>query len=91
MMKLRNICEPRLPPRSARASISGTRPQQNNDGLDGVSFNDYTNGAPGGVRGTITGGDAVQEFSVITKNCSAECGQTSSAVINAVPFRGQRF
>ena len=27
-------------------SIAGTRPQQNNYRLDGVSFNDYTNGAP---------------------------------------------
>ena len=41
-------------------SIAGTRPQQNNYRLDGVSFNDYTNGAPGGVLGNITGVDAVQ-------------------------------
>ncbi len=69
-------------------SISGTRPQQNNYRLDGVSFNDYTNGAPGGVLGTITGVDAVQEFSVITTNYSAEYGKTSGGVINAVTRSG---
>src|ERR1035437_9804671 len=69
-------------------SIAGTRPQQNNYRLDGVSFNDYTNGAPGGVLGTITGVDAVQEFSVITTNYSAEYGKTSGGVINAVTRSG---
>ncbi len=59
----------------SQMAISGTRPQQNNYRLDGVSFNDYTNGAPGGVLGTITGVDAVQEFSVITTNYSAEYGK----------------
>jgi hypothetical protein len=69
-------------------SISGTRPQQNNYRLDGVSFNDYTNGAPGDVLGTITGVDAVQEFSVITTNYSSEYGKTSGGVINAVTRSG---
>jgi hypothetical protein len=69
-------------------SISGTRPQQNNYRLDGVSFNDYTNGAPGGVLGTLSGVDAVQEFSVITTNYSAEYGKTSGGVINAVTRSG---
>jgi hypothetical protein len=69
-------------------SIAGARPQQNNYRLDGVSFNDYTNGAPGGVLGTITGVDAVQEFSVITTNYSAEYGKTSGGVINAVTRSG---
>jgi hypothetical protein len=69
-------------------SIAGTRPQQNNYRLDGVSFNDYTNGAPGGVLGTITGVDAVQEFSVITTNYAAEYGKTSGGVINAITRSG---
>src|ERR1700733_13579361 len=69
-------------------SIAGTRPQENNYRLDGVSFNDYTNGAPGGVLGTITGVDAVQEFSVITTNYSAEYGKTSGGVINAITRSG---
>jgi hypothetical protein len=69
-------------------SIAGTRPQQNNYRLDGVSFTDYTNGAPGGVLGNITGVDAVQEFSVITTNYSAEYGKTSGGVINAITRSG---
>jgi len=32
-------------------TISGARPQQNNYRLDGVSLNDYANGAPGSVLG----------------------------------------
>jgi hypothetical protein len=72
----------------SQMAISGTRPQQNNYRLDGVSFNDYTNGAPGGVLGTITGVDAVQEFSVITTNYSSEYGKTSGGVINAVTLSG---
>ena len=69
-------------------SIAGTRPQQNNYRLDGISFNDYTNGAPGGVLGAITGVDAVQEFSVITTNYSAEYGKTSGGVVNAITRSG---
>ncbi len=69
-------------------SIAGTRPQQNNYRLDGVSFNDYTNGAPGGVLGNVTGVDAVQEFSVITTNYAAEYGKTSGGVINAITRSG---
>ncbi len=69
-------------------SISGTRPQQNNYRLDGISFNDYTNGAPGGVLGTISGVDAVQEFSIITTNYSAEYGKTSGGVVNAITRSG---
>jgi hypothetical protein len=69
-------------------SIAGTRPQENNYRLDGVSFNDYTNGAPGGVLGNVTGVDAVQEFSVITTNYAAEYGKTSGGVINAITRSG---
>ena len=72
----------------SQMSISGTRPQQNNYRLDGISFNDYTNGAPGGVLGTISGVDAVQEFSVITTNYSAEYGKTSGGVVNAITRSG---
>ena len=69
-------------------SISGTRPTQNNYRLDGISFNDYTNGAPGGVLGTLSGVDAIQEFSVLTSNYSAEYGRTSGGVINAITRSG---
>src|SRR6266576_1342894 len=36
-------------------TISGARPQQNNYRLDGVSLNDYANGAPGSVLGGSLG------------------------------------
>jgi hypothetical protein len=69
-------------------SVSGTRPTQNNYRLDGISFNDYTNGAPGGVLGSLSGVDAIQEFSVLTTNYSAEYGRTSGGVINAITRSG---
>jgi hypothetical protein len=69
-------------------SVSGTRPTQNNYRLDGISINDYTNGAPGGVLGTLAGVDAIQEFSVLTTNYSAEYGKTSGGVINAITRSG---
>src|ERR1700730_11429329 len=49
-------------------TISGARPQQNNYRLDGISLNDYANGAPGSVLGGNLGVDAIQEFSVLTSN-----------------------
>src|ERR1700733_10485585 len=69
-------------------SVAGTRPTQNNYRLDGISFNDYTNGAPGGVLGSLSGVDAIQEFSVLTTNYSAEYGKTSGGVINAITRSG---
>src|ERR1700738_711392 len=69
-------------------TISGARPQQNNYRLDGVSLNDYANGAPGSVLGGNLGVDAIQEFSVITSNYSAEYGKTSGGVINAITRTG---
>ncbi len=69
-------------------SIAGTRPTQNNYRLDGISFNDYTNGAPGSVLGNLTGVDAIAEFSVLTSNYSAEYGRTSGGVVNAVTKSG---
>src|SRR5579872_817820 len=65
-------------------TISGARPQQNNYRLDGISLNDYANGAPGSVLGGNLGVDAIQEFSVLTSNYSAEYGKTSGGVVNAV-------
>jgi hypothetical protein len=69
-------------------AISGARPQQNNYRLDGVSLNDYANGAPGSVLGGSLGVDAIQEFSVLTSNYSAEYGKTSGGVVNAVTRSG---
>jgi hypothetical protein len=72
----------------SQAAISGTRPQQNNYRLDGVSINDYSNGAPGSVLGGNLGVDAIQEFSVLTSNYSAEYGKTSGGVVNAITRSG---
>ena len=39
----------------AAVSISGSRPDQNSYRLDGISINDYANGAPGSVLGRQSG------------------------------------
>ena len=72
----------------AQLSISGARPQQNNYRLDGVSINDYSNGGPGSILGQNLGVDAIQEFSVLTSNYSAEYGKTSGGVVNAITRSG---
>ena len=72
----------------AQMSISGARPQQNNYRLDGISINDYANGGPGSVIGGNLGVDAIQEFSVLTSNYSAEYGKTSGGVVNAMTRSG---
>jgi hypothetical protein len=69
-------------------TIAGSRPQQNNYRLDGISINDYSNGAPGSVLGGALGVDAIQEFSVLTSNYSAEYGRTSGGVVNAITRSG---
>src|SRR5487761_224929 len=69
-------------------SMSGARPQQNNYRLDGISINDYMNSAPGSVLGGDLGVDAIQEFSVLTSNYSAEYGRTSGGVVNAITRSG---
>ncbi|MBZ5697662.1 MAG: carboxypeptidase regulatory-like domain-containing protein [Acidobacteriia bacterium] len=69
-------------------TISGGRPQQNNYRLDGVNVSDYANGGPGNVLGGNLGVDAIQEFSVLTSNSSAEYGRTSGGVISAITRSG---
>ncbi len=66
-----------------QVAIAGARPQQNNYRLDGVSLNDYANGGPSSVLGGSLGVDAIQEFSVITTNASAEYGRVAGGVVNA--------
>jgi hypothetical protein len=70
-------------------TIGGNRPQQNVYRLDGIVINDYSGSGPGSVLGTVSGVDAIQEFSVITGNASADYGRTSGGVINAVTRSGQ--
>src|SRR2546426_1040458 len=75
----------------AALSISGARPDQNSYRLDGVSINDYSNGAPGSVLGDNLGVDAVEQFSVLGSNYPAEYGRTTGGVINAVTRYLQAF
>src|ERR1700730_16294400 len=69
-------------------SISGSRPQQNNYRVDGISINDPGNGGPGNVLGANAGVDAIAEFSVLTTNYSTEYGRASGGIINATTKSG---
>jgi hypothetical protein len=69
-------------------TVAGARPVQNNYRVDGVSVNDYANGGPGSVLGRSVGVDAIQEFSVLSSNYSAEYGRTSGGVVNAITRSG---
>ncbi len=73
----------------AAVSISGSRPDQNSYRLDGISINDYSNGAPGSVLGDNLGIDAVEQVSVLGSNYPAEYGRTSGGVINVVTQSGK--
>lgn len=69
-------------------SIGGGRPTQNTYRLNGVIINDYSNAGPGSVLGQNLGVDAIQEFSVLTSDYTAEYGFTSGGVINAITRSG---
>ena len=69
-------------------SIGGTRPAQNNYRLDGVTTNDYSGAGPGGALGGTLGVDAIQEFTVVTSNATAEYGRVSGGVVSAVTREG---
>jgi outer membrane receptor protein involved in Fe transport len=72
----------------AQMSIDGARPTQNSYRLNGIIVNDYSNAGPGSVLGQNLGVEAIQEFSVLTSNYSAEYGYTSGGVINAITRSG---
>jgi hypothetical protein len=69
-------------------TFGGSRPQQNNYRLDGISINDFTGNGPGNVLGSVLGTDAIQEFSVVTGIPTADYGKTSGGVINALTRAG---
>src|SRR6266850_26549 len=69
-------------------TIGGNRPQGNDYRLDGVNINDYSSGAPGSITGAVLGVDAVQEFSVVTSNATADYGRTSDGAVNAASRSG---
>jgi len=77
--------------RPAIDHLRRTAPAEQHYRLDGVSLNDYANGAPGSVLGGNLGVDAIQEFSVLTSNYSAEYGKTSGGVVNAITRSGHQF
>ena len=63
---------------------SGHSPYENNYRVNGININDYSNGAPGSVLGVSLGVDAIQEFSALTTDYTAEYGRTSGMVISAI-------
>lgn len=69
-------------------AVDGGRPTQNVYRLDGIIVNDYSNAGPGNVLGENLGVDAVQEFSVMTSDYSAQYGFTAGGVINAITKSG---
>ena len=69
-------------------SDAGHRPSENSYRINGISVVDYANQGPGNVLGASLGVDAIQEFSVVTSNYTAEYGRASGAVINAITKSG---
>ena len=69
-------------------AIDGHPAFANNYRVNGISINDYSNASPGSVIGLQLGVDAIQEFSVVATNYSADYGRTSGGIINAITKSG---
>jgi hypothetical protein len=69
-------------------AVGGARPAQTSFELDGINVTDYSGGGPASVLGLSLGVDAIEEFSIVTENPSAQYGRTSGGVIDAVTRAG---
>lgn len=69
-------------------AISGARPTMDSYRIDGINVNGYANDGPGSVEGATLGVAAVEEFSVMTSNYSAEYGRTAGGIVNALTKSG---
>lgn len=79
-----NVSDASLGTRGAGVSINGQRESSTNILLDGGSNNDEYNGNIGQQIPL----DAVQEFSVLTSNFTAEYGRASGGIVNVVTKSG---
>jgi len=79
-----NVSDASLGTRGAGVSINGQRESSTNILLDGGSNNDEFAGAIGQQIPL----DAVQEFSVLTSNFTAEYGRASGGIVNVVTKSG---
>jgi outer membrane receptor protein involved in Fe transport len=79
-----NVSDASLGTRGAGVSINGQRESSTNILLDGGSNNDEFSGAIGQQIPL----DAVQEFSVLTSNFTAEYGRASGGIVNVVTKSG---
>lgn len=69
-------------------AVGGARPEQTSFELDGINVTDYSGGGPASVLGLSLGVDAIEQFSIVTENPSAQYGRTSGGVIDAVTRAG---
>src|SRR5579862_6935140 len=69
-------------------AVGGARPEATSFELDGINVTDYSGGGPASVLGLSLGVDAIEEFSIVTENPSAQYGRTSGGVIDAVTRAG---
>jgi hypothetical protein len=72
----------------SKISISGGRFTSNLFMLDGTVLNDSYNSAGSAAGGVVSGVEAIREFKVITNAYSAEYGQHTGGVVNAISKSG---